>query len=293
MGDRVRIPRTIKAAEKRLTEIGGLVTATEWERAAIVAAYVTLPGSGGAPNRNSEICSTTDFAAKKIHGLRSPQTVKVYVEAWLDITDEGGNVIGHREPPKPGAVVEMPSDPWPPTRTGTDGDETEEGANKRVRKATTKHPKSARAVASSPAARREAKKAIEEAEAAERAEKLRKAGISPEQREARRKAKEEERRASQERGNDAVAEEWEEATPTHRGVALLGHYVHAAESGVEGLLEFLQESVDKSGADWRDHDTVAGAIDRLDDTEKQLKDCIALLEAALASLRPLTPADFE
>ena len=296
MGDKVRIPRTINAAEKRLTEIGGLVTATEWERAAIVSAYV-LPQQGKRTDTSdSSVGSLTveQFAALGLHGLKSHVTVRAYVRAWLDIVDEDGNVVGQRERPRPGTMVEVPSDPWPPTRTGTDGDETETGAAKRARQAASKHPQAAAAAATAtPAARRAAKKAIEAEESQERQEKLEKAGISPAQREARRAQKEQERRESQKRGNEAAGEDWEEAEPSHRGVGLLGHYVHAAESGVEGLLEFLQKPIEETGADWRDHNAVASAVDRLDDTQGQLADCIALLEAALASLRPMTTADFE
>jgi hypothetical protein len=101
------IPSSLDAARPVLTEMGGLINATKWSRAAIVAAYVTLPGSGGdrtRANRNTEICSTTDFAAFGITGLSSPQTVKRYVETWL----------AQRPRPRPGEVIDLEGLPeWP------------------------------------------------------------------------------------------------------------------------------------------------------------------------------------
>ena len=65
-----------------LAGIDGLVTAKEWERAAIVAAFV-VPGSGwGGQTSTSGGLSQTAFAALGIAGLRSASTVGRYVEAW-------------------------------------------------------------------------------------------------------------------------------------------------------------------------------------------------------------------
>ena len=135
---KINIPRTIGAAEKKLNSLGELATATEWERAAIVAAYVHISEGRGKRNVSSDI-SPSDFAKLGIHGLTSHNSVRLYVRAWSDIVDEDGNVVGQRERPTPGKAVELPNDPWPPTRTGTDGINSPEGAEKTIEKIITKH----------------------------------------------------------------------------------------------------------------------------------------------------------
>lgn len=294
MGTKVRIPRTPGAVDKRLNELGQIATAVGWERAALVAARVRLTTRGARSDitSSSDVKSPKQFADLGIYGLKSQDTVKLHVQNWLD--------ANNGEYPELGKSVDLPDGPYPPTAPDWNT-ATEEGAKNRARSAAKNHPTAAAAAATaSKEARRAAKKAIDEAEKAERTEQLRNAGISEEQREARRRQKqaekeeaERQRRVSQQEGNEAVGEDWEAASPTHRGVGLLGLYVHGAETGVENLLTFLNQTPEESGADWRDHNAVAGAVDRLDDTQKQLADCIALLEAALASLRPMTTADFE
>jgi hypothetical protein len=91
-----RIPSTIGKAQERLTEIGGLLQATEWEKAAIVAAFVGTPGKGKSTN----LYSTHEFAAFKITGLSSAVTVQRYVDAWMEYS-------GY-ERPEPG--MEIPTD---------------------------------------------------------------------------------------------------------------------------------------------------------------------------------------
>lgn len=100
--------------------LGALLRAKEWQRAAIVAAYVRLHDASGRPPvmRNTAHYSTYGFAALGIAGLRSERTVQLYVERWL------AEVGSH---PKPGATVELPEADWPPTRTGTDGHNSPEG----------------------------------------------------------------------------------------------------------------------------------------------------------------------
>lgn len=59
----------------RLTGLDALVTAKEWERCAIVAAFTRDGGPGGGdhkkPPASSGRCSATEFAALGIQGLRS------------------------------------------------------------------------------------------------------------------------------------------------------------------------------------------------------------------------------
>lgn len=104
----ITIPRTVDAAARTLTELGELATATEWHRAAIVAAYVQeREGQGQTLGRTAQgLESARDFAARKIHGLKSHHTVLIYLRAWME-------QVGKR--PVPGQEVKLPTEPWPPT----------------------------------------------------------------------------------------------------------------------------------------------------------------------------------
>lgn len=77
----VRVPPSIETAVQKLASVDSLVTAKEWERAAIVAAFVRVGGQG--QNSSSGKLTSTQFAAKGISGLRSPETVIRYRDAWL------------------------------------------------------------------------------------------------------------------------------------------------------------------------------------------------------------------
>lgn len=139
---KVMIPRTIGAAERKLNSLGELATATEWERAAIVATFVQ-PGKAGRKPGNRSISNdyetAGEFAKRGIHGLTSASHVMVYYRAWFDVMDEDGNITGKRERPVAGKSVELPTEGWPPTRTGTDGYSTEEGAKKTINRIIEKH----------------------------------------------------------------------------------------------------------------------------------------------------------
>jgi hypothetical protein len=134
------MPRSIRAAENKLNELGEIATATEWHRAAIVATFVEIGrGHGGrreTPNSGS-LESAVAFARRGIVGLTSDTTVAMYARAWLDKFPR----------PEPGRKVTLPDDGWPPTRTGTDGYNSEEGAAKTIQKIVEKHGASALATA--------------------------------------------------------------------------------------------------------------------------------------------------
>lgn len=113
----IRIPATFEGRRAALTDRGRLLTATEWERAALVATDVRLDARGGdrrSPEaingRNAiDLLSPELYADLGIVGLRSHHTVLVYARAWLD-----------RFPrPEPGEQIETPDLDWPPT-TGED-----------------------------------------------------------------------------------------------------------------------------------------------------------------------------
>jgi hypothetical protein len=128
----VSIPRSIKGAETKLAELGEIATATEWHRAAIVAAFVQIGrGHGGrkeTPNSGS-LESAVAFSRRGIIGLTSDTTVAMYARAWLDLFPR----------PEPGRKVTLPDLDWPPTRTGTDGYSSEDGAAKTVERIVEKH----------------------------------------------------------------------------------------------------------------------------------------------------------
>ncbi|MBJ7325372.1 MAG: hypothetical protein JHC70_23900 [Rhodococcus sp.] len=97
----VTIPQTVE-------ELRGLATARAWERAAWVYAFTE---DGRNTDRSSEKYTITEFADLGIAGLRSPQTVKRYRDAWERATEDGR--IHPDAQPKPGDVFALPELPWP------------------------------------------------------------------------------------------------------------------------------------------------------------------------------------
>lgn len=107
---KIQIPASVNEAVEKLGSLGKLLTATEWERAAIVAAFVEEgEGRGKSVNASSSI-SPQEFAALGITGLRSKDTVRRYVRAWMD-------EVGTR--PQAGHSVSLPSKLFPNDSRGT------------------------------------------------------------------------------------------------------------------------------------------------------------------------------
>jgi hypothetical protein len=104
----IAIPASVEDAVAALGGIESLLTAKDWERAAIVAAFVQ-PGAGQGTSFRSErsLESAGEFARRGIAGLTSAATVLRYVSAWMD-ANEG-------ERPEPGTEVELPLTPFPAT----------------------------------------------------------------------------------------------------------------------------------------------------------------------------------
>lgn len=111
---KVTIPATIAEAQNGLNALGRIITARQWERAAIVAAYVQPDyGHGGRSETrtSASLESAVAFAARGIVGLRSDHTVARYVNAWL----------AERPRPQPGDVVNLDGlDEWPPESSTED-----------------------------------------------------------------------------------------------------------------------------------------------------------------------------
>ena len=81
---KVTIPASVEEATEQLNGIHSLLTAREWERAAIVAAFAK-EGQAGRPTKSASagrLLTPVQFAALGIHGLRSKDTVRRYVRAW-------------------------------------------------------------------------------------------------------------------------------------------------------------------------------------------------------------------
>lgn len=109
---RFDIPASVGGATKKLAELSGLIRASEWERAAIVATFVETSEQGvgirQAGKARSSL-SAQEFAALGIVGLRSKDTVRRYVDAWNSLG------IGRPTPGERFDVEDLPD--WPPDTT--------------------------------------------------------------------------------------------------------------------------------------------------------------------------------
>ena len=104
----ITIPATIEAAKQQLGGIGKLLTAKEWERAAIVYAFTTDEVTGRGNRGTSTALSARAFAELGITGLKSDRTVREYRKAWQEAMKDGAPDV------KPGDTFTMPNLPWPP-----------------------------------------------------------------------------------------------------------------------------------------------------------------------------------
>lgn len=99
----ITIPRSREDMVSRLTGIQRLLTATQWEKAAILAAFVELSEHGGdrksiKMQKHLDRMSTEEFASLGVAGLRHKNTVRRYVRRWIATT---------RPIPKPGEQVDL------------------------------------------------------------------------------------------------------------------------------------------------------------------------------------------
>lgn len=108
-----KIPASIEDATELLNGLGALLTAKQWERAAIVYAF-TRDGedADSNPKRRSEITTPLlprEFAKLGITGLASDQTVRAYRKAW-----QGAINAEEAKASRPGHQCRLPDIPWPP-----------------------------------------------------------------------------------------------------------------------------------------------------------------------------------
>lgn len=98
---RIVLPSSVDEAVASLDGIAGLLTAKEWERAAIVVAFTT---DGRGKNGSSTVLNCIEFAALGIKGLKSDKTVRNLRKAW---ESAGGDLNI-----KPGDTVTLPTADW-------------------------------------------------------------------------------------------------------------------------------------------------------------------------------------
>lgn len=103
-----RIPASLDEAKADLNGLAALLTAKQWQRAAIVYAF-TEPEQGARMDiaQNRAKLPIRDFARLGIAGLQSDNTVRAYRKAWQSAIDDG-----HARPVSPGDQVQLPRLPW-------------------------------------------------------------------------------------------------------------------------------------------------------------------------------------
>ncbi len=107
----IQIPETIEEVKGRLGGIERLLTAKEWERAAIVYAWTYEPGSGRTiPGKMSDptLYTVREFTNLGIQGLRGTNAVYRYRRAWEEAIRQHGVA-----PVSPGDEAELPKAPFP------------------------------------------------------------------------------------------------------------------------------------------------------------------------------------
>lgn len=119
----IRIPKTVEAAVGTLNGLGALLTAKEWERAAILAAFV-VPDKGNGNRRESDGSgeSASAFARRGVAGLRDATTVLRYVAAWEALG------VGRPTPGETFNIEMLP--PWEAAAPRSKVDDFEPGAQK-------------------------------------------------------------------------------------------------------------------------------------------------------------------
>jgi phage N-6-adenine-methyltransferase len=100
----VSVPDTLDEAQSILGAASGLVDAGHWGTAAIVWAFTRDGGQGEyQQNVKSDTLTIPEFAAMKIRGLTSHNSVRKYRNRWQEAIDEG-----IAEPAEPGKKAVLP-----------------------------------------------------------------------------------------------------------------------------------------------------------------------------------------
>lgn len=105
----MHIPKTVEALKEGLGSLERLLTAKQWERAAIVYAWTepSKPGpkTGGKPPRTMGLA---EFARLGIKGLKDKGQVREYRAAWESAHADGQASLDI----KPGDDIDLPNLPW-------------------------------------------------------------------------------------------------------------------------------------------------------------------------------------
>jgi hypothetical protein len=105
----IKIPKSIETAQEQLASLDGLITAKQWDRAAIVWAFTYEGTNRFDSGTELDRYSVTAFAGRGIKGLASKTSVIAYRKAWRDAME----MIGVPDV-KPGETVETPALTFPP-----------------------------------------------------------------------------------------------------------------------------------------------------------------------------------
>lgn len=111
MSETVHIPTDLEALKNRLEPLYQLLTAKEWERAAIVYAFTesSVPGRGRWYKPEPPKVNLITFAELGFTGLTTPKAVRRYRRAWEWAVEQSlvtANI-------HPGDVVELPEEEFP------------------------------------------------------------------------------------------------------------------------------------------------------------------------------------
>lgn len=116
----INIPRTVDEALASLDGIGRLVTAKEWERAALVYALTHEGRTGGRRSGTNVTLSFQGLADRGISGLADRKRVAWYHDQWQAVVE-----AGYAQPVGLGDDLDIPDDwEWPPNDTVGERDTT-------------------------------------------------------------------------------------------------------------------------------------------------------------------------
>lgn len=112
MSEQVHIPRTLDELTDNLDAVGRLLTAREWERAAIVYAFTDIGGPRNSPQPLPPKVSLRAFAGYGFTGLTTVKSVIRYRRAWRwAMHEQLAGEVG------PGDIVVLPDLPFPDWNT--------------------------------------------------------------------------------------------------------------------------------------------------------------------------------
>lgn len=118
-----RVPTSVDQAVESLNGLAALITASEWQRAAIVWAFTEEGKPGPGVRTTSSAISIREFGRLGVSGLKSQDTVRKFRKAWAQAIADG-----HATDIGPGDLVDLPEVDWGywDTPEAEDQDESEE-----------------------------------------------------------------------------------------------------------------------------------------------------------------------